>query len=74
MDSERRSVARTVSAVCKICAEERDLSEQEQKDKVYLGESSRSNPYRSKRDFEDYHHFLHYSTVQYSTVQYSTVQ
>ena len=41
-------------AVCKACAEEREGAGQEQKDKVYLGESSRSSTYRSRRHFEDY--------------------
>ena len=41
-------------SVCEICAEERALSGQEQKDKVYLGKSSRSIPYRSWVHFKDY--------------------
>ena len=41
-------------AVCEICAEERDVSGQEEICKVYLGESSRSLPYRSRRHFQDY--------------------
>ena len=41
-------------AVCEICAKEREDGGQEESDWVYLGETSRSISYRSRRHFKDY--------------------